>query len=435
MLAVAVAAQLFAVAIGVAPRPGRLGILRAPRSSSPLVVVLLFGALYPEPGSVDTEPRLERHHLQRVVEPLHAEDHDVGGADFRAAGDRVSGVDVLGVPAGASPPTAYQHLLAWRGGILTTIEPPTFRSSTVARFGRVASPSRRDGGVRSGDLGGHDRLGGAVGAHPRQRDHRSGLTDARALGISARPCSPDCGRCASLRIGCRRGLAQRGATAVIADLSDQVLRSVTALPPRQLAEVSGTMPPWWSPAASTACAPTSRPIYPRWCSRPSLTPATLAVIAVYDVTVGRHRRDYAAADSAVHGADWAGDTAARSEAALAATTTLQARLLDLVAGIPTLRALGRAGGSVRRIAELAAAYRRSTMATLRIAFLSALVLELLAALGVALVAVGVGLRLVYGEMSSDGRSDSAATRAGGLLATSAGRRRVPCGPGRKDRCR
>jgi ATP-binding cassette subfamily C protein CydD len=39
------------------------------------------------------------------------------------------------------------------------------------------------------------------------------------------------------------------------------------------------------------------------------------------------------------------------------------------------------------------------MATLRIAFLSALVLELLATLGVALVAVGVGLRLVFGEVT------------------------------------
>jgi ATP-binding cassette subfamily C protein CydD len=89
----------------------------------------------------------------------------------------------------------------------------------------------------------------------------------------------------------------------------------------------------------------------------------------------------------------------RSAAALAAMTTLQSRLLDLVAGIPTLRALGRVGGSAQRIAELGAAHRRSTMSTLRIAFLSALVLELLATLGVALVAVGVGLRLVFGDMT------------------------------------
>ena len=92
-------------------------------------------------------------------------------------------------------------------------------------------------------------------------------------------------------------------------------------------------------------------------------------------------------------------TAERSAAALAAMTTLQSRLLDLVAGMPTLRALGRAAGPADRIAELSAAHRRSAMATLRIAFLSALVLELLATLGVALVAVSVGLRLVFGEMT------------------------------------
>jgi ATP-binding cassette subfamily C protein CydD len=57
------------------------------------------------------------------------------------------------------------------------------------------------------------------------------------------------------------------------------------------------------------------------------------------------------------------------------------------------------GGSAARIAELGAAHRRSAMATLRIAFLSSLVLELLATLGVALVAVGVGLRLVFGDVT------------------------------------
>jgi ATP-binding cassette subfamily C protein CydD len=57
------------------------------------------------------------------------------------------------------------------------------------------------------------------------------------------------------------------------------------------------------------------------------------------------------------------------------------------------------GGSAQRIADLGAAHRRSAMSTLRIAFLSSLVLELLATLGVALVAVGVGLRLVYGDVT------------------------------------
>jgi ATP-binding cassette subfamily C protein CydD len=89
----------------------------------------------------------------------------------------------------------------------------------------------------------------------------------------------------------------------------------------------------------------------------------------------------------------------RSAAALEAMAILQSRLLDLVAGLPTLRALRRVGGSATRIAELGAAHRRSTIATLRIAFLSSFVLELLATLGVALVAVSVGLRLVYGNVT------------------------------------
>jgi ATP-binding cassette subfamily C protein CydD len=92
-------------------------------------------------------------------------------------------------------------------------------------------------------------------------------------------------------------------------------------------------------------------------------------------------------------------TADRSAASLNAMGTLQSRLLDLVAGIPTLRALGRADGPAHRISELSAAHRRSAMSTLRIACLSALVLELLATLGVALVAVSVGLRLVFGEVA------------------------------------
>ena len=192
-------------------------------------------------------------------------------------------------------------------------------------------------------------------------------------------------------------LAQRGATAVIADLGGQVLRSVTALPPRQLAEQRDD-----AAVVVTRGLDGLRPYFtsylPALVLAAILTPATLSVIAVYDVTsagIIMVSLPLIPVFMVLIGLV----TAARSEAALAVMTTLQARLLDLVAGIPTLRALGRAGGSVQRIAELAAAHRGSAMATLRIAFLSALVLELLASLGVALVAVGVGLRLVYGEMT------------------------------------
>ena len=192
-------------------------------------------------------------------------------------------------------------------------------------------------------------------------------------------------------------LSQRGATAVIAELASRVLRTVTALPPRRLAAERDA-----AATVITRGLDGLRPFFTAYL--PSLflagilTPAAVLAIAFYDwesavivlvalplipvfmVLIGLLTRE-------------------RSAASLAAMSTLQSRLLDLVAGIPTLRALGRIGGSAQRIAELGAAHRRSAMATLRIAFLSALVLELLATLGVALVAVGIGMRLVYGDMT------------------------------------
>lgn len=72
--------------------------------------------------------------------------------------------------------------------------------------------------------------------------------------------------------------------------------------------------------------------------------------------------------------------------------------LDLLAGLPTLRVYGRALVQETNLARLTDAYRRETMATLRVAFLSALVLELFATLSVALVAVEIGLRLVAGGL-------------------------------------
>jgi ATP-binding cassette subfamily C protein CydD len=79
-------------------------------------------------------------------------------------------------------------------------------------------------------------------------------------------------------------------------------------------------------------------------------------------------------------------------------TALSSQLLDLLAGLPTLRALGREQGPATRVRELGDAHRRTTMSALRVAFLSSMVLELLATLCVALVAVSIGLRLVYGGM-------------------------------------
>jgi ATP-binding cassette, subfamily C, bacterial CydD len=77
---------------------------------------------------------------------------------------------------------------------------------------------------------------------------------------------------------------------------------------------------------------------------------------------------------------------------------LSGHFLDVVQGLPTLKAFGRGKVQEQVIARVTAEHRSTAMATLRVAFLSALVLELAAALATALVAVETGLRLLYGHM-------------------------------------
>ena len=77
---------------------------------------------------------------------------------------------------------------------------------------------------------------------------------------------------------------------------------------------------------------------------------------------------------------------------------LSHHFLDVVAGLPTLRVFGRAKAQAKTVGEVTDAYRQATLGTLRLAFLSALVLELLATYSVALVAVAIGLRLRGGHL-------------------------------------
>jgi thiol reductant ABC exporter CydD subunit len=79
-----------------------------------------------------------------------------------------------------------------------------------------------------------------------------------------------------------------------------------------------------------------------------------------------------------------------------ALSHLATHFLDVVHGLPTLRAFNRGEAQAGRIAEVSDRYRRATMGTLRVAFLSGAVLELAATLGIALIAVTIGVRLVSG---------------------------------------
>ncbi|MFG2037058.1 thiol reductant ABC exporter subunit CydD [Dactylosporangium sp. NPDC048998] len=107
---------------------------------------------------------------------------------------------------------------------------------------------------------------------------------------------------------------------------------------------------------------------------------TLPLIPVFGVLVGKA-------------------TGARTSRQWHLLSRLGGHFLDTVRGLPTLRAFGREPAYVRRVRETAEAYRAATMRTLRLAFLSALVLELVATVSVALVAVPVGLRLLHGGLT------------------------------------
>ena len=92
-------------------------------------------------------------------------------------------------------------------------------------------------------------------------------------------------------------------------------------------------------------------------------------------------------------------TASHTRRQMDVLTRLGGHFADVVRGLPTLKAFRRSRAQAATIAEISDRYRVATMRTLRLAFLSSLVLELVATLSVALVAVGVGLRLVEGNLS------------------------------------
>ncbi|MFI7499464.1 thiol reductant ABC exporter subunit CydD [Streptomyces sp. NPDC049687] len=107
--------------------------------------------------------------------------------------------------------------------------------------------------------------------------------------------------------------------------------------------------------------------------------ATLPLIPVFMVLIG-----------------WA--TQARMDRQWRLLSRLSGHFLDVVAGLPTLKVFGRAKAQAESIRRITGEYRRATMRTLRIAFISSFALELLSTLSVALVAVTIGMRLVHGEM-------------------------------------
>jgi len=80
---------------------------------------------------------------------------------------------------------------------------------------------------------------------------------------------------------------------------------------------------------------------------------------------------------------------------------MSAYFLDVLQGLPTLKIFGRSREQITTIAAVSEQFRDATMSVLRLAFLSAFVLEMLATISTALIAVEIGLRLLYGRLDFD----------------------------------
>jgi ATP-binding cassette subfamily C protein CydCD len=191
--------------------------------------------------------------------------------------------------------------------------------------------------------------------------------------------------------------AHRAAAAVKSQLRTRLLEHVTALGPAGLTErrtgelttlatrgidaLDGYFArylPQLGLAVVVPAAVLARIVTEDWVS--ALTIAlTLPLIPLFMVLIG-----------------WA--TQARMDRQWQLLARLSGHFLDVVAGLPTLKVFGRAKAQAESIRAITADYRRATMRTLRITFLSSFALELLSTISVALVAVGVGMRLVHGEL-------------------------------------
>ncbi|MEV4599963.1 thiol reductant ABC exporter subunit CydD [Amycolatopsis sp. NPDC049253] len=91
---------------------------------------------------------------------------------------------------------------------------------------------------------------------------------------------------------------------------------------------------------------------------------------------------------------------ARTERQWALLTRLGGHFLDAVRGLPTLKLFGRARAQAQHVRAMADAHADATLGTLRVAFLSSLVLELVATLSIALIAVPIGFRLLEGSLTA-----------------------------------
>lgn len=190
--------------------------------------------------------------------------------------------------------------------------------------------------------------------------------------------------------------AHRAATAVVAELRAAVLDRLAAAGPAALQGRSAEMTTLVVRGLDALDGYLTRYL-PQLLATAVVTPALLAVVVAEDlVSAVLMAVTLPMVPLLMALVGWTTQSLARRR--MLQMQRLGAQLLDLMTGLPTLRALGREQGQAARVRDVGEAYRRSTSAVLRQAFLSGLVLELFTTLAVALVAVGIGLRLVGGDL-------------------------------------
>ena len=194
----------------------------------------------------------------------------------------------------------------------------------------------------------------------------------------------------------QEALAHRAATRTIIELRRRVLEHAAALGPRWAAE-HGSDTATLLTRGLNDLEPYFTRYLPQLILAATVTPltglillvedlpsavavaCTIPLIPVFMILIGRLTQHH-------------------SEERLEAMERLGGQVLDLLAGLPTLKALGREAGPAGRVRALGRAYNMATMQALRVAFLSGAVLEFITTLSVAIVAVQVGFRLLFGRM-------------------------------------
>lgn len=194
----------------------------------------------------------------------------------------------------------------------------------------------------------------------------------------------------------RQWYAHRAATQAIAQLRQSVLQHAAKLGPR-----------WNTEHAADTVTTVTRGLadlepyfvnyLPQLLLSMTVTPFTLAVmlyldwpsalfalaaiplIPIFMILIGKLTQEY-------------------SERRLATMQQMGRQVMDLIAGLTTLKALGREQGPAQQVEKVGRKYTASTMSTLRIAFMSGGALEFITTLSVALVAVEVGWRMMDGNM-------------------------------------